>query len=72
MQKYIVEKKGLFGTLYVASFSYGTFPVTTRNKESAYKFSNPDKAEKFARKLWGEVIEINDSEDDSKEEIEKE
>ena len=58
MTKYIVRKKGWFGTLYVASPTYDLYPSTTRNVEGAYKFCNVEKAEKIARKLMGEVIEI--------------
>lgn len=60
MGRYIVEKKGLFGTLYVDSAIYSLYQSTTTHKESAYVFSDKEKAEKIAKKLWGTVIDLNE------------
>lgn len=56
--RYIVKRKGLFGTLYIASPSYTLYPSTTTERNRAYRFGSFEKAEKIAQKIFGEVIEI--------------
>lgn len=72
MPKYIVRKKGLFGTIYVASANYGLYPSTTSREEYAYQFLSEKKAIKVAEKLWGEVVPIDDEKDSSENDEEEE
>lgn len=67
MAKYIVMKKGIFGTLYVDSPLYRSYPTTTRKIEDAYEFSDLNKAEKIARSFFGEVIELENDEENNSE-----
>ena len=57
-------KKGIFGTLYVDSPTYRTYPSTTRKIEDAYKFNNLDKAEKIAKSFFGDVVELEEDDED--------
>ena len=61
MSKFIVEKKGVFGSVYPDTGLYLKHPTTTKDKNNAYKFSNLKDAQKVANKLKGEVIEIQES-----------
>ena len=61
MSKFIVEKKGVFGAVYPDTGLYLKHPTTTKDKNNAYKFSNLKDAQKVANKLKGEVIEIQES-----------
>lgn len=66
MGRYIIEKKGLFGTLYVDTPMYSLYQSTTSYKESAYVFRNLEQAEKVARKIRGTIVDLDD-EDSQKE-----
>ncbi len=60
MANYIVRKKGIFGTLYIDTPAYNFYPSTTREIERAFKFKDYEKATTFARKLFGEVVEVEE------------
>lgn len=60
MANYIVRKKGIFGTLYIDTPTYNFYPSTTREIKRAFKFKDYDKATSFARKLFGEVVEVEE------------
>lgn len=69
--RYIVRKKGLFGTIYVSSPTYGLYPSTSNNRKDAYPFGNIDKAEKIARKIFADVIEVDYEEDETNQKEKK-
>ena len=48
MSKFIVEKKGVFGTVYPDTGLYLKHPTTTKDKNNVYKFSNLKDAQKVA------------------------
>lgn len=58
MARYIVEKKGIFGTLYIDTPTYNVYPSTTRDISRAFQFKDYDKAVKVARKIFADVIEV--------------
>ena len=62
MARYIVEKKGLFGTLYIDTPMYNVYPSTTRDIKRAYQFEDYEKAVKIARKIFADVIEVEQDE----------
>lgn len=65
MPYYIVERKGIFGTLYVGGANYSRYQNVVKNKENAYKFADYKNAEKAARQLFGTVLTIEDEETQS-------
>lgn len=62
MQKYIVYKKGLFGTLYVSGANYDRYQSTTKEKEKAYKFTRLKEAQKAQKSINGEIEELFEQE----------
>lgn len=62
MARYIIKKKGLFGTLYIDTPAYNVYPSTTRDINKAFQFKDYDKAVKVARKIFADVIEIEENE----------
>lgn len=62
MARYIIEKKGIFGTLYIDTPTYSIYPSTTRDINKAFKFKDYDKAVKVARKIFADVVEIEEDE----------
>lgn len=62
MARYIIEKRGLFGTLYIDTPTYSVYPSTTRDINRAFQFKDYDKAVKVARKIFADVIEIQGNE----------
>ena len=60
MARYIVERKGIFGTLYADSPRYALYPSTTSKREYAYIYTDIEKAQQIARKFMGTVINLDE------------
>lgn len=62
MSKYVIEIKGLFGSLYVASAQYNRYQSTVKEIERAYRFATLSDAQKQANYIKGRsvIVEVKD------------
>lgn len=63
MAKYIVQKKGLFGTLYVETGNYNKYQSTVKDINKAMKFDTLAEAKRAAKAIKGDIIEVKEDTD---------